>query len=278
VTVRCPKCGTRYKTPARSRLTRDATFRCSRCRHVFDAEEERELPWIEEAPDADADEPVFTIAPARRETDEEDEDNDVEEDRRARAPSPRRNADTPPSVAHFAVRAALTVTLVYAIVAIYLHTHPERTRALLAAIPVVGSEIGEERLSPRQIELADVHGDWKRVHGDRLVFVITGTAINNAPVPVAGIQIEGRITGAEEHRQVVYVGAAPQDVAELGIREIELLQTLKPSSDWLLAPGAQDRFLVAFIDPPVPATEFAAEVVGVRGGAGRNEGPLAKRP
>ena len=42
---------------------------------------------------------------------------------------------------------------------------------------------------------------------------------------------------ATEHRQLVYAGAAPQDVSELSIREIELLQTLKPSNDWRSLPG-----------------------------------------
>ena len=113
--------------------------------------------------------------------------------------------------------------------------------------------------------------------GDRLVFVITGVAINNAPVPVAGIQIQGRVIGAEDRRQIVYAGAAPQDVIDLGIREIELLQTLKPSGDWVLRPGEQDRFLVAFVEPALPLSEFGAEVIAVRGVNGRVEGPLAKR-
>ena len=123
----------------------------------------------------------------------------------------------------------------------------------------------ETRLHPGLIQLADVKGEFKRVHGDRLVFVITGVAINNAPVPVAGIQIQGRVIGGEDRRQIVYAGAAPQDVVDLGIREIELLQTLKPSSDWVLRPGEQDRFLVAFVEPTLPLSEFGAEVIAVRG-------------
>jgi len=75
----------------------------------------------------------------------------------------------------------------------------------------------------------------------------------------------------------VYCGAAPQDVSELGIREIELLQTLKPSGDWMLRPGEQDRFLVAFVDPALPLSEFIAEVVAVRGANGHTDSPLARR-
>jgi hypothetical protein len=186
----------------------------------------------------------------------------------------------PPSPARAAVQTAVVVTIAYAVLSIYLHTHPAEARGILSAIPLIGEEMAEARLHPGHIQLTDVRGDFKRVHGDRLVFVISGTAINNAPVPVAGVQVEGRLLGGEERRQIVYCGAAPQDVTELGIREIQLLQTLKPSADWLLRPGEQDRFVVAFVDPPAEMHDFEIEVVTVRGTNGngnRTESPLAKR-
>src|SRR5262249_6809011 len=149
-------------------------------------------------------------------------------------PTARARADTreAPTAARFALRAAIFVMLVYGLVSIYLHTHPGRAAQLLGEIPLVGTEMRETRLKPGNSQLADVRGDFKRVHGDRLVFVVTGVAINNAPVSVAGIQIEADIVGPDgAHQQIVYCGTAPQDVGDLGIREIELLQTLKPSGD-----------------------------------------------
>jgi predicted Zn finger-like uncharacterized protein len=278
MTVRCPKCSTRYRLPPRSTLGRNPTYRCTRCRHVFSPDDEAEAPALDEHPDdhfddADADDaPVFTIEPSQPEAEEE---VPVTTSRRsavvATAPA------GPPSPIRAAVQTAVVVSLVYGVLSIYLHTHPAESRTLLGAIPLIGDEMAETRLHTGNIQLTDVRGDYKRVHGDRLVFVVTGTAINNAPVPVAGIQIEGRLVGTDERRQIVYAGAAPQDVSELGIREIELLQTLKPSADWLLRPGEQDKFLVAFVDPPLPLQEFAVEVVGVRGTNGRVESPLAKR-
>jgi len=289
MTVRCPECNTRYRLPPRSRLGRNPTYRCTRCRHVFAPDEEAEAPALEEpdepaivVDDEDDDAPVFTIGPSAPEADEEDDDGekDAARERRARrgaAPTPA--PAEPPSPARFAARAALTVAIVYGILSIYLHTHPERARAFLGALPLIGEEMSDTRLHTGLIQLADVRGEWKRVHGDRLVFVITGTAINNAPVAVATVQIQGRVLGDRpEPPQVVYCGAAPEDVGDLGIREIELLQTLKPSSDWVLRPGGQDRFLIAFVDPPVPLTEFTAEVVAVRGTAPRGDGPMARRP
>jgi predicted Zn finger-like uncharacterized protein len=281
VTVRCPQCSTRYRLPARSRLGRNPSYRCTRCRHVFAPDEEAEAPALEEDVDDftmsdgddDDDAPVFTIEQARPEP---DEDDPMDEE----LPRPRREArpSGPPSPARFAAWASLLVALSYGVLSIYLQTHPTRARELFGQIPFIGDEMTEARLHPSNIQLADVRGEFKRVHGDRLVFVITGTAINNAPVPVAGVQIQGRVVGAEEQRHVVYCGAAPQDVIELGAREIDLLQTLKPSSEWVLRPGEQDRFLVAFVDPPAGLREFAVEVVAVRGAGGRPDNTIARRP
>jgi predicted Zn finger-like uncharacterized protein len=288
MTVSCPSCQTRYRLPPRSKLGRNPTYRCTKCRHVFSPEEEAEAPALDDdedeltldtRDDEDDDAPVFTIEPTPRRGKDEDEEDDDD------APAPRRKrpaagdglAQAPQSTARFATWAALLVALVYGVVSIYLHTHPAEARALFGQIPFIGDEMRETRLHPGLIQLADVKGEFKRVHGDRLVFVITGVAINNAPVPVAGIQIQGHVIGGEDRRQIVYAGAAPQDVVDLGIREIELLQTLKPSSDWVLRPGEQDRFLVAFVEPTLPLSEFGADVIAVRGTNGHVEGPLAKR-
>jgi len=279
MTVRCPMCSTRYRLPPRSTLGRNPTYRCTRCRHVFSPAEEAEVPAIEDEDDFgdvtdDADDaPVFTIERTKPSPDDE-EDAPVTTSRRTAVVV---GPTGPPSPVRAAIQTAVVVSIVYAVLSIYLHTHPKESRALLGAIPLIGEEMAETRLHPGHIQLVEPRGEFKRVHGDRLVFVVTGVAINNAPVPVAGIQIEGRLLGSEERRQIVYAGAAPQDVSELGIREIELLQTLKPSADWMLRPGEQDRFLVAFVDPPVPLTDVLIEVVAVRGTNGRAESPLARR-
>jgi predicted Zn finger-like uncharacterized protein len=265
MTVRCPRCGTQYRRPTHGRAGPSETFRCARCRHVFDAEPE-EPALVRGGDDVEEDDDVFTFG---------DEDEAPAPDERPARRGRRREAgadetrDAPaagggPSVFRFAVRSLLAVTALYGVLSIYLYTHPERTRELLERVPLVGQSLAERRLHPENIQLADVRGDYRRVKGDRLVFVITGTAINASPVPVRGIQVQGRLAGATEQRQVVFVGAAPPDVQELSQREIALLQTIEPSRDWALAPGEQATFLVAFTDPPADLREFSAEVVAVQ--------------
>jgi len=94
--------------------------------------------------------------------------------------------------------------------------------------------------------------------------VIDATAVNNARIPVRSIQVEGRIMGAKETRQVVFCGAARREVRDLSLREIALRQTLEPPKDWTLSPGEQASCIVVFTDPTEDLREFAAEVVAVQ--------------
>ncbi len=262
--VRCPRCGTLYRRPRRARSADDSTYRCARCRHVFDVGT-GEPAMLAAAADEPEDQ-VFVFG------DEDEEWEAAPKKPRDRDPEPRSGS----SPARFALRALLAVTVGYTTLSIYIHTHPDSARQVLERVPFLGPALTERRIRPTTVQLTNVRGEYQRVKGDRLVFVISGTAVNNSPVPVRGIQIEGRIVGAAEQRQVVFCGAAPRDVHDLSLREIALLQTLEPPKDWALAPGEQANFLVVFAGPPADLHEFAADVVAVqapsRGGTGARPG------
>jgi zinc-ribbon domain len=250
MTVSCPSCDTVYRVPPRSQLDEYPMFRCSRCDHVF-------------GPDDGADEPLPVSAPVPQRAahgvpdDDEGEEPEAADD--AEATPPRRR-----SSARFALRAVLVVTLGFALLSIYVFMHRARVTEVLAQVPVVGPDLVALRLNPAHVQLTDVRGQFTRVHGDTLVFVITGRAINNAPVPVSAIEIQGSISGTGEQHRLVYAGAAPHHVNDLSQREIELLQTLQPPESWRLLPGEEGDFLVAFVDPPMPLRDFAVEVASVR--------------
>jgi hypothetical protein len=131
-------------------------------------------------------------------------------------------------------------------------------------------------MSPDSIQLADVQGVYRRVQNDQLVFVISGVAVNNAPVAVRGVQIEGRVVGAREQRQVIFCGTAPRSVEDLSPREIALLQTLEPPKDWTLGPGEQASFQIVFLQPPPDLKEFSVEVVAVQGRRGGGGASVAQ--
>ena len=240
MTVRCPQCDTAYRMPPRSHLGAHPTFRCSRCEHVFDPEETLEEPEL-------IDDGLDPAETDHAEPGEEDGD----------VPGPGM------TTARFAVRSAVGVILAFALLSIYLYTHRGRVAELVSGLPIIGSNLVGAPLDPGDIQLTDVHGQYVRVQGDRLVFVISGTAVNNAPVPVGAIQIEGRIIGSQEQHQLVFAGAAPRSVEDLSEQEIDLLQTLEPPANWRLLPGEEGDFLVAFVNPPA-LREFSTQVVAAR--------------
>jgi predicted Zn finger-like uncharacterized protein len=244
VTVCCPACETVYRLPAAAQLGA-TTFRCSRCDHVFRPEAPAPAPVLLREDDAEPEEPA----------DAPPGDHDGED-----APLPRRGAP----VARFAFRALAGVTLAFGLLSIYAYMHRGRVVDLLAGIPLVGPGLTVSGLRPADIQLTDVRGEYTRAGGDALVFVITGSAVNNAPEPVSAVQIKGSIVGGTEQHRLVYAGAAPHDVHELSTREIDLLQTLEPPHDWRLLPGDDGDFLVAFVDPPQPLREFRVEVAAVQ--------------
>jgi len=258
MTVSCPRCDTTYRAPSGTRPGIRASFRCSRCDHVFDPQDG---PHDREEPAQLADDAELPAEPGPAGASEPDASEDEEPGQ------PRRK-----TVGRFAVRTLVGVTLAFTLLSIYLFTHRGRVSGLLAGIPVAGPELTAKRLSPAHVQLTDVHGAYERVHGDALVFVVTGTAVNNAPVPVSAIEIQARISGVREQHRLVFAGAAPHDVHDLSAREIDLLQTLRPPHDWRLLPGEDGGFLVAFVDPPVPLKEFSAEVVAVQRGDRRPSG------
>ena len=49
MTVECPRCGTRYRRPAEAG---HGTFRCARCRHVFEAQRDEPAFVTDDEPTA----------------------------------------------------------------------------------------------------------------------------------------------------------------------------------------------------------------------------------
>jgi hypothetical protein len=274
MTIRCPRCGTLYRRPSRPGGDTEATYRCARCRHVFRAGGEPPLaspPEPAPEPEVEPDEDRFVFGDDEGPTEDEafpdEEEDDERERQRPEARPGRRRAEpvergmTP---ARFALRSLLGVTLLYAVLSIYVYTNPEVARDALARLPLLGPTLAETRVSTASIQLANVRGTYLRVKGDHLIFVVTGTAVNQAPLRVKSILIEAALRGEREDRQVVFCGAAPRDLRDLSLREIALLQTLEPPKDWGLGPGEQADFLVAFAGPPAKLREFSAEVLAVQ--------------
>src|SRR5438876_10349039 len=89
MTVSCPRCGTRYRLPPRSKLGANPTYRCVRCRQVFAADAPAEGPALEDEVEPGDDDDTFTFggAPERDDAPEPDD---------TPAPAPRAAHGPPP--------------------------------------------------------------------------------------------------------------------------------------------------------------------------------------
>ncbi len=262
MTAVCPSCGTRFNLPPRSKLKSTQALRCSRCDHVFPFDEAVEEPMLLDEPAED-----FRLDDAEDEGDDDAADDGAPRRKRrpARKAAPEEAGPAQTSAPLFAVRATLGVTIAYAVFSIYLYTHPTRVRALVGDIPVVGERLTETHLGPESIQLAEVKGDYRRVQSDALVFVVSGIAINNSPVPVRGVQIKGRVVGAREDSVIVFCGVQAHDVEKYSVPELNMLQSLeRPPTGWTLGPGQQAPFAIVFTSPPPALREFTAEVAAVQ--------------
>lgn len=268
----CPECETRYRVPQRSKLGRSPSFRCSRCEHVFALDDAVEGPVeLDESdlPAEAAEEPDDDYEPVMEEEAEAmgDEQDEPKQTRR-RSRGAKVEHDEEPSgqsAAQFALRAMLGVTLGYGVFSIYLYTHPANLRSVLGRVPIIGASFTDPQLGPDQIQLTGVKGEYRQVQGSAVVFVVSGVAINNAPVAVRGLQIKARATGAREDSVQVYCGTQPHDVERYSVPELQMLQSLeRPPAGWTLGPGQQTPFLLVFASPPPALREFSAEVTAVQ--------------
>lgn len=263
----CPLCERQYELPPRSKLGRHTTVRCQGCERVFSVDEALSGP-------SELTEPDVLDDPTEKEVEEEaamEDDDEIEQDderpKKKRARKASADDDTPrgTSAAQFALRAVFGVTLGYAVLSIYLVTHPERVRSVLGSIPIVGDQLTQTKLGPEQIQLTEVKGEYRRVQGDALVFVLSGVAINNAPIPVRAVQIKGRVIGGREDSVAAFCGTQPHDVERYSVPELNMLQSLeRPPAGWVLGPGQQAPFLLVFTNPPPALREFTAEVATVQ--------------
>jgi predicted Zn finger-like uncharacterized protein len=224
---------------------------------------------VESAQDYSFDEDV-DLDSATRDADEEpvvepdDEPRFVrgEDDLRVE-PEPRRAGGRP-----YLVYLGLLV-VAYAIVALDLFNHPARAEKLLASVPIVGSVLSEDHLLQTRVQLQDVEGVYQQIKEDRLVFIVSGRAVNTSNGALKGVQIESTIVDASDQTvetKSIYCGNAMslKIVKDLSSKEISLLQRLEPTKRFEIRPGESAGFSVVFLNPPMGLKEFTARVAAAQ--------------
>jgi predicted Zn finger-like uncharacterized protein len=149
-----------------------------------------------------------------------------------------------------------------------LFANPALCDQLLRRLPLIGSA-GGERLFTRKLALSDVVGSYQRIKDGKEVFVITGKALNTAPVPLQNVQIAGKLfnsKGAQLDQKVISCGnvISTRVLKDLTPRELSILQRLSPPKGFSIEPGGSSTFVIVFMDPPRDATEFSTQVVAAQ--------------
>jgi len=161
------------------------------------------------------------------------------------------------------------LVIAYAILTLDLLNHPARAEKLLASVPMVGSMLSEDHLLQTRIQLQDVEGVYQQIKEDRLVFIVSGRAVNTSNEPLKGVQIESTIVDAGNHTveaKSIYCGNAMslKIVKDLSPKEISLLQRLEPTKRFEIRPGESAGFSVVFLNPPRGLREFTARVAAAQ--------------
>ena len=156
----------------------------------------------------------------------------------------------------------------YAAIAWTLRANPVLADSLFHKLPFISS-LTEDRLLNRKIVLTDVTGGYQPIKDGQSVFVITGNALNNAPVTVRNIEIVGRLfdkSSAQLDEKAIYCGnvISMKILKSLTQREVSILQNLKPPKRFGIAPGEESTFVIVFMQPPAGVTEFSSQVLSVQ--------------
>ena len=161
---------------------------------------------------------------------------------------------------------------VYALFTLNLLNHPTQAERLLASVPVVGDVLAEDHLLQVRVQLQDVEGAYQQIKDDRMVFIVSGRAVNASAEPLKGVQIESSLydaSGKPIETKSIYTGNAMslKIVKDLSSKEISLLQRLEPPKRFEIRPGESAGFSVVFVSPPTGAKEFTARVVAAQSSA-----------
>lgn len=160
----------------------------------------------------------------------------------------------------------LLLVLLYGNLALYLRNHPAEAESAFSRIPVVGRSFTEDGLLQAKVDLQGIEGAYQQIKDDRLVFIISGRAVNTSTQPLKGVQIESVIydgQGNPLESKSIYCGNAMslKIVRDLSSKEISLLQRLEPPQRFEIRPGEAAAFTVVFMNPPAGLKEFSTRVV-----------------
>jgi len=162
--------------------------------------------------------------------------------------------------------------LTFSLLTLIYQAQPARMEAYLRSIPWFGSVILKNNHLRQRVVLESLRSGFQKVLGGRQVFVITGKISNRNPVSVREIRLEGLIHtagGKEIGRQAISVGnpISSKIIRDMTVREIAILQRLKPQKRFEIAPDGSAAFTIVFLKPAKDIKAFSCRVLSTKGEA-----------
>jgi predicted Zn finger-like uncharacterized protein len=162
---------------------------------------------------------------------------------------------------------ALVVTG-YALLAWTLRTNPSWTASMARSIPIVGNEVAAAQLR-KSVVLEGLRGRYERTKEGKLVFVVTGRAVNQADESLANLRIQLALLDEHDQRleQQTTICGNPvrvELIRELSIDQVAILKGIKPLEDIELQPGESCPLVSIFLNVPPGVGKFSAEVISAR--------------
>src|SRR5262249_54007511 len=107
---------------------------------------------------------------------------------------------------------------------------PDWAARLTQTLPVLGRD-ARERTVGQDVTLVGVQGRYERTKEGKLVFVVTGKAVNHSAESLRGVQIVSKLYGPSDRpldEQIIACGN-PMDskIADLSIHQVAILRGIK---------------------------------------------------
>ena len=150
--------------------------------------------------------------------------------------------------------------------------NPQPLDNLLRRIPWYGAAVFDSKHYKSTLVFDSLVSGVRPVLNQTEVFVVSGKLVNRNDQNIRQVQIEAQLFDAEGKqvgRQVTFVGNAisAKIIADMSLREISLLQSLKPQSAYHIPPNGSADFTIVFPKPKAAVASFSCRVLAADAGA-----------
>ena len=144
---------------------------------------------------------------------------------------------------------------------------PDWAGRLTQTVPLIAKDV-RDRTVRQDVALIDVQGRYERTKEGKLVFVVTGKAVNHSAESLRGVQIVAKLYDPNERPLGEQLSACgnPMEakIGDLSIHQAAILRGIKPPPEFAVQPGGQCPFVAIFLEVPTTVGTFSTEVVRAR--------------